>query len=78
MLRISINGKEPVLVKSVVMFDDSSGASKPIAACMFHANVIFFADSVRDAGELSQMVNMLGFDMGRPPELKGIIQGSLK
>jgi hypothetical protein len=57
MLRVSINGEDPVEVDSVVMYDDND---TPVALCMQQAGAIMFCDAIRDRSEFVAGLTTLG------------------
>lgn len=56
MLSISIDGADPVPAQSVVIFE----SGKPIAAALYHGNVVIWADAARDTGDLVSILESLG------------------
>jgi len=63
MLKVSINGNKPQTIQSVVVFDDET----PIAAVSTDGSNILFADAIRDAAELRNMLSMLHVPFNRLP-----------
>ncbi len=63
MLKVSINGNKPQTIQSVVVFDDET----PIAAVSTDGSNILFADAIRDAAELMNMLSMLHVPFNRLP-----------
>lgn len=77
-LKVSVNGGDPVPAESVVMFDASSGQPVPFAGAIVHGNVVFFADSIRDASEFRSILDNLGISADNMHKFKGVIEGSLR
>jgi len=65
MLKVSINGNKPQTIQSVVVFDDET----PIAAVSTDGSNILFADAIRDATELMNMLSMLHVPFNKLPML---------
>ena len=73
MLKVSINGAPATIADSIVLYDDKI----PIAACVNHSGVVFFADSVRDRSELVGILNQLGINISHMHEYAGEIKGEM-
>jgi len=69
MLTVSLDGEEPREVKSVVLFDGGI----PIAAGVENSGAVLWADSIRDAADLLDMLQSLGVTPTKLHKLVGII-----
>lgn len=73
MLKVSVNGKTPEAVDSVVLYDEEI----PIAVVMNHGNVVYWCDSVRDREELIRALQTLGISYNQLHPVAGLIKGNL-
>lgn len=72
MLQVSLDGRKPVPVNSVIIYDDGI----PAALAQNAGGVVLFADSIRDT-EFPTLLKNLGVPPARLHQYGGTIKGKL-